>query len=357
MKRLILIIVVLALAAGAIYFYRTTKTDPATNEDIIKIGVILPLSGNNAIIGTQLKEGLDLITATQNYDKSFMFIFEDDQMQAARTSAIANKFANIDKVDAIITYASQPAAIVAPIATEHGIIQFANASDVTFTKYDGNYAFAPSPEHEMRTLLNAIKKRGYQKIALITANEAYSNLAESNVKKLTPQMDLEIVYQAKVNPSDRDFKMLISKAETTKPDIYIIQTWEPVLDILVTQLKQVAPEKPFTAAYAFFLSMNPELFEGQFCLNIGSNNEDYQKLFYQHYQKNPEQMSAVGFAETDLMLKAMSKMKNWNEFYDELKKAAQEESILGSLTINGQQINYQPIIQEFRNGKPVTLPQ
>lgn len=355
MKRLILIIAVLALAAGAIYFYRTTKTAPATNEDIIKIGVILPLSGNNAIIGTQLKEGLDLITATQNYDNSFMFIFEDDQMQAARTSAIAQKFVNIDKVDAIITYASQPAAIVAPIAAEHGIIQFANSSDVTFTQYDGNYAFAPSPEDEMRTLLAAVKKRGAKKIALISANEAYSNLAESNVRKLAPQMDLDIVYQAKVNPTDRDFKMLLNQAEAAKPDIYIIQAWEPVLDILVSQLKQTAPNKLFTAAYAFFLSTNPDLFEGQFCLNIGSNKEEYQKLFYRHYQKYPEQMSAVGFAEADLMLKAMSRMKNRSGFYDGLKQAAKEDSVLGKLRINGKQINYQPIIQEFRNGKPVTL--
>lgn len=355
LKKIFYLVVVLSIAAVA-GLYISNKEKTAGKEDVIKIGVILPLSGNNAFIGQQLKQGLDLLKQTQTYSKKFTFIFEDDQMQATKTNLIAHKLAETDKVDVIITYASQPAAIVAPIAAKHNILQFANSSDPSFTRYPGNYAFAPSPEDEMRVLLREIKKRGYQKIALISAIEPYSNLAEKNIKKLAAQMNLDLVFEVKVNASDRDFKMLIAQAESKNPDIYILQTWEPTLDILVKQLKQAYPQKPFTAAYAFFLSQSPDLFEGQFCLNIGSNSDGYKKLFYDVYHKEPEQMSAVGYAEADLLLKTLSTMKNGDDFYQKLLEvAAAEDSVVGRLSVNGRQVNYRPIVQEFVNGQPVTV--
>lgn len=361
MKKIIGLITAILIIGGAAWVAKgpqsslSSKTAP-TEDDIIKIGVILPLSGNNAVIGKHLKEGLDLVRNYNHYGKDFEFIYEDDQMDAAKTNLIAQKLATADKVDAIITYASQPAGIVAPIAAKHNVLQFANSSDTAFTRYKGNYAFAPSPQEEMLMLLQTVKKRGYNKIALITAVEAYSNLAEKNIKELAPKEEIEIVYEAKVNPSDRDFKMLIVEAESKNPDVYILQTWEPVLDILVKQLRQTAPKKPFTAAYAFFLSNNPKLFEGQFCLNIGSRNREYEKFFYQHYKKYPGQMSAVGYAEADLLLKTLSSIDHREQFYDRLKEiTGRDKTVLGRLKVNERQINYQPILQEFRGGKPVTI--
>ena len=78
---------------------------PNNKQDDVKIGAILPLSGDYSIIGTEIKNGMELAKyeiAMDGFDVNI--IYEDDESFLPRAVVnAANKLVNIDKVDVALT--------------------------------------------------------------------------------------------------------------------------------------------------------------------------------------------------------------------------------------------------------------
>lgn len=326
------------------------------DNETLRIAAIMPLSGKDAALGKKLKQGFDLIKKYNHYGKNFEFIYKDDQSQTDKISDIASRLAETGNVDAFITYASAPAEIVAPIAAKYHIMQFANTRNPAFTRYKGNYVFAPNIDYDTQLLLTAIKNRGYQTIALFSDDDFYNDLLKNTLRESISASGLRIVFDEKITPEKEDFKSLLNDAEQQNPDIYIMQLKSPHLEQFVRQLKKIAPKKPFTAAHVFSSSPKPELFEKQFWLGIGTTDDEFRKFFYRNYGYYPEQTSVIGYAAADLLLKTLSAVDNKELFYDRLKDISnRDKSPLGKLRVKERQINFQPVLQEIRKGKIIIV--
>ena len=92
------------------------------NKPVVKIGVMLPLSGDMAEYGAATKRAIEMVKAdtgdTKNYYK---FILEDSGTDTAKASTIIRKLVFTDKIDAVMGYISSTAMVVAPIANENKI--------------------------------------------------------------------------------------------------------------------------------------------------------------------------------------------------------------------------------------------
>ena len=151
---------------------------------------------------------------------------------------------------------------------------------------------------------------------------------------------MQIVFDEKINLGATDYRLLLHKAEQTNPDIYLLQSWPPEIDILTKQLLEINPTAKITSLYSFFISSNPELYKGRFCLNIGSKDETFKKAFYQKYGKGLEQMSATAYAQLSLMLDVLQHKK------ESLDKVVEEHSsIFGKLGLDNRSIRYKPIVE------------
>lgn len=350
MKKWLGILILIIVAAWIVIYQNSQKDIKTDSKPVIKIGVILPLTGNNSVIGSQMKDGINFVRTNLAPDVDYEVIFEDDQLNPTKTINAANKLINLDKVDAILTGSSVQAQVVAPLAEKHNVLQIAISSDTRFTKYKNNYALAPSTPQEVNVLLSEIAKRGYKKAALISSDEVYSNLTIKEIEKKINDYGLEIVYNKKFSAPVRDFKMMIADSQNKKPDIYILQTWMPEIDILAKQLREQNKNIPMTALYAFFLSRNPQLYEGQFAVNIGVTNPEFSQQFYQKYNAYPEQMSALAYLMLQL---GLEKLKSPDK--DPKKIFEKADSVVGKLTLEDKAIRFAPVVQEFKNGKPVLV--
>ena len=338
MKKLILsLCIALSLTACG----EKTDTPKEGDKPVIKIGVILPLTGSNSYMGAQMQEGYEFVKEYQHPDINYELIYFDDQQSPAKAAVAVKKLIEVDKVDALLTGTSQTASVVADAAEKAKVVHLGISTDDRFTQKDYNYTMAPKGTDETAVLLRYMQEKGYHKIALISANEAYSNLVEENINKLAKKYDMQITFNEKFTAgATNDYRILLYKAAQTKPDIFIIQTFPPEIDILSKQLLEIVPDAKITSQYAFFVSSNPELYKGRFCLNVGSKNEPFKKAFYQKYGKGLEQMSAAAYAQLSLMLDIL-KYKN-----DGLNKAVEEnESIFGKLTLDNRSVRYQPIVE------------
>ncbi|MBP5399782.1 MAG: penicillin-binding protein activator [Alphaproteobacteria bacterium] len=337
-KFLMSLCIVLALAACK---DENKANEQANTKPVVKIGVILPLSGANSYMGEQMREGYEFVREYSRPDVNYQLIYVDDQQSSSKAAVAAKKLIEVDKVDALLTGTSQTASVVADAAEKAKIIHLGISSDDRFTQKAYNYTMAPDSVDESVTLLKYLQEQGYRKIALITANEVFADLVDENMHKLAEQYGMKIVFNEKITPgATNDYRLMLRKAVQSEPDIFLLQSWPPEIDILTKQLLEIAPQAKITSLYSFFISSSPELYKGRFGLNVGSNNQEFKTAFYQKYGKKLEQMSATAYAQLSLMLDILQNKNN------ELNKTVEaNDSIFGHLTMDNRSIRYQPIVE------------
>ena len=87
-------------------------------ERTIKIGVILPLTGDMAAVGSACRDAVQMAlkdSENTNHNK-YKIIFEDDRLQPNEVAKVAQKLISLDKVSGIISTWSYGGRIVAPMA-------------------------------------------------------------------------------------------------------------------------------------------------------------------------------------------------------------------------------------------------
>ncbi len=334
-KLLIYICFILTLVACDNKNETQAKTKPT-----IKIGIVLPLTGANSYMGKQMQEGYEFVKEYEHPDVKYQLIYFDDQQSPAKAAVGIKKLIDIDKVDALLTATSQTASIAADVAKRAKLIHLGISSDIRFTEKDYNYTMAPAAQDESTVLLKYMQNLGYRKIALLTANEMYANLVEETISNLAETYGMQITFNEKFNLGATDYRLLLHKAVETNPDIYLIETFPPEIDILTKQLLEIKPDAKITSQYAFFISSHPDLYKGRFCLNIGSNDEAFKKAFYQKYSKRLEQMSATAYAQLSLMLDIL---QHKDKTLDKVVK--EHNSIFGQLILDNRAIRYLPIVE------------
>lgn len=307
----------------------------------VKIGVILPLTGANSYMGEQMREGYEFVKEYLNPAIDYELIYFDDQQSSSKAAIGAKKLIEVDKVDVLLTGTSQTASVVAEAAERAKVLHLGISSDNRFTQKEYNYTMAPNSIDEASVLLKYMQEQGYKNIALITANEVFADMVAENVKNLAPTYGMNIVFEEKITPgATNDYRILLRKAEQNNPDIYLLQSWPPEIDILSKQLFEIKPNAKITSLYSFFISGNIDMYKNQFCLNISTDKAEFKQAFEQKYGKGLEQMSATAFAQLSLMLDIL---QNKNHKLSEIIK--NNDSIFGKLTLDGRSIRYLPIVE------------
>ena len=351
MRKLIIGCIVIAILALAVFFIATREQTPR-DEKTIRIGVILPLSGNMELYGKQIKEGIEFYKKQHppTPEKPYEIIYEDDQMMPAKTASAAKKLIHVDKVDWLGTGLSMQSFVVGPMVENTNTRHISYSSDTNFTKYKNNYDITVNIQDDVRVMLDEIQRRGYKRIAMLSANEVFADLVEITVKDLIKEYEMELVFNSKIMLGVRNFRIDIAKAEMMKPDIYILQTWSPELEIVMRQLREKT-NTPITTIVSFFLSLMPELFEGQFGTASYVQDEKFLNDFYEMFQKYPAQLQAFSYTMMSMIMNAEKGDLDLDEY---VKKNGM--SVFGPLrAVDSKIAHYPSVIKEIRNGKPVVI--
>jgi len=204
----------------------------AKEEKVIKIGAVLPLTGDGAQYGDNARKGIDLALDEINSSgdlkgKTVKVIYEDDQLNPRLGTQAMNKLVSIDKVIAVIgAAASSTTLAIAPIAEQNKIVLLSPMSTSHEITNAGDYIFrnVTSDIYEGAAMAElAYNKFGYRKIALFTIDNA-GNIGMTNAfrTKFT-ELGGEILTYEKGPQGGTDFRTQITKIKSTTPEaIYAI---------------------------------------------------------------------------------------------------------------------------------------
>ena len=233
-------------------------------KQVIKIGVVAPVSGSYAAYGATLAKGVQMAAADlskQQTKYSYQVIVEDDTSNAATAASAASKLINIDKVKAIITTTSGSGNAVKSQAAAAGVIHVCDCTDVSIGNAPYNFTNLILPKDEARAWLTEAQRRGNTKIAILAQIHPG---AKALIDALLPQVastSLRIVSNESFDGNSRDFNTLVTKAKSSGADIYLIEGYPPSLDIISKELMN-AGIKNISTMGLFTTSPNPAQYNG-----------------------------------------------------------------------------------------------
>ena len=234
MKRLALILFVLVfgIALAACGGTSSTSSAPAAqgSEEVL-IGVMAPLTGNNAEYGQIWKRAMDLAVNEINQQKAIpgktlRLVIEDTQSDPKQSATIAKKFADDPKIVAVIgDFSSSASLAAAPILLSAKKVQLSpTASDPKFAA-SGDYMFSivGSQQGEAPFLANmALKDMGGKNIGVMYINNDWGSVTKDifvdSVKKAGGQVAEEIAYL----PTDKDFRASLTRLQAKQPDVLFV---------------------------------------------------------------------------------------------------------------------------------------
>ncbi|MES2215991.1 MAG: ABC transporter substrate-binding protein [Patescibacteria group bacterium] len=279
-KKIIWGVVVIVILVGIVWI-ATNKT--SGDKQIVKIGIVAPLTGGASIYGVNLAKGAELALADLKDTKNtYRLVIEDDGTNPANAASAAQKLINIDKVQAIISVTSGTGNAVKPLAASASIPHICICNDTHVADSKFNFTNVVLPPDEAALWLDEAAKQGIKKVAFIGQNQPGINILLENIKKLAPEKGIELVYEDTIEPTVKDFSTNIAKARATKPDQILVVFFPPQIDIIGQQLKNLKVTN-FSGMATFALSATPELFNDKWYTDAKEADPAFSARFAQTF--------------------------------------------------------------------------
>lgn len=196
------------------------------DERPIKIGFILPLSGAAAAAGASCRNGVQLAliessgeaSSRQELSESQLEIsFEDDAFEAKQSVLAYQKLRMLRQADVVVSVGAGPSHAIAPLAERDSVVQLALASDPALTKQRRNvFTFWLSAEDQGKALVEESRRRGYSRIARVTALQDGPLLVRDAFDRESGG-EIVVVSDHTLPGDQADFRSVISKIRTAGP--------------------------------------------------------------------------------------------------------------------------------------------
>ncbi|MEI6843086.1 MAG: penicillin-binding protein activator [bacterium] len=254
MKKILYIIIAVIVVGGVIWFALSNGKLQKTNGPI-KIGSILPLTGDFAFFGGEILRGEQIaLDEAQKNGTNIQLISEDDKSQPTGSVNSANKLTQIDKVKAVITATLQEVKPMTSIFNDGLIPLLATWDSNDYIKNAGKNIFTIgfSTEAAGKKMADyAYNTLGLRNVAVVNALDEWSSLVASAFTKEFTSLGGKIVLTEQVSPSQKEFRTQIAKIKDIKADGVYAPLLPTTIGPLLKQMKDLGLNKPFMTGDSF----------------------------------------------------------------------------------------------------------
>ena len=226
-----------------------------------RIGLSAPLSGDLAPIGQEIVRGLEMAAQEfSNKDFKFKIISEDDQFQRKNALSAGKKLIEIDKVQSIISLWDM-SEIIAPVAEQNKVPHFAiRWNPHVAEKYSYTMTVESTYKSWIDSLVELIKYQNIRTVSLILEEAEGWILGAERLKKLLSDNQISLVSEITYQRGGLDHKSLVQRALRAKPEMVLLFSNPPDVQILIQKIKENKVDQRF-GGY-FEILDDPSLAEG-----------------------------------------------------------------------------------------------
>jgi branched-chain amino acid transport system substrate-binding protein len=249
-------VVVLGLIAVGLIYYLSR---PVEGQEVT-VGAMMPLTGDNAVYGKALQQGMLVALDEANkagkiYGIPLNIIFEDDQANPTLGVSAFNKLIDIDHVPMVLgSMFSNVSLAIAPIGqSKHIVLLSPTSSSVDLTNA-GDYFFRiyPSDTYDGQFsadfAFNTLKAR---KIAIFFAQESSTTAVAKVFANEFTALGGQIVLSEGHKQGDTDFRASLGKIQQAQPDVVFLPSLLNEMALILKQAKELGISTQFLSISTF----------------------------------------------------------------------------------------------------------
>lgn len=222
-------------------------------EDVIKIGVAGPMTGDQAKMGTDFRNGVALAVEEWNakgglFAKKIVALVADDQHDPKQAVAVANKLVN-DGASGIIGHFNSSCSIPASdVYNRAGIPMITPAStnpQLTEKGYRGVFRVCGRDDQQGKiTAEFVMNKLNLKRVAILHDKTTYGQGLADEFRKFI-EGKIEVVYYGGIIQGDKDFKAVLTVIKGKMPELIYFGGIYPEAGLLVKQARELGIAIPF----------------------------------------------------------------------------------------------------------------
>lgn len=292
------------------------------DEDVIRIGATLPLSGDAALWGQNTKKGIELALEEINSSggvlgKKIEVVYEDTQALPRKGVDAYKKLTSIDQVSAIIDDSVSGVTLaMAPLAERDKVVILATGATSPEITNAGDYIFriwnSDTYESEVATeyIYEQLKK---ESVAILFINNDYGKgLERAFAKNLTTLGGCISVSQA-FSQGESNLRAQITKIKALNPDVIYLVAYPKEAPFAIQQIRELGLQQQIMGTVALYdesiITNSRGAAEGMLVPYPQEPSGDTRTSFVHQYQKrygeSPGITSDVGYDSLRMIVRAI----------------------------------------------------
>lgn len=291
----------------------------------IKIGFIAPLSGDAAIYGKPMVNGVALAINEINQlggvnGRKVEVIYEDGKCAGKEAVTAYQKLAYQDKVTAIIGGSCSPETLAfCQLAQKDQMPTITPTSTAAKVTDCGSYVFRviASDTQQGKKTAEYFIKNNYKKAAVIYVNNEYGVGITDVFRKEFEKLGGSVLLTESFEKDAKDFRTQLTKIKASKQDIIYVPAYYTEQAPILKQAKELGIKTQFFMAESFkdnaVFDLVSDEAEGVMLMALKQNTDSYAEEFKASYLKaygeEPGIYADFTYDATKILLYAMQKSK------------------------------------------------
>jgi len=308
--------------------------------EVIKIGLLLPLSGDNKKLGKSISNALEM-ALFETKSTNIQLLFKDSGDTIDQAVEASNQLEQ-DGASIIIgpIFSFQAAEVRKSVSKNIPIFSFTNDQSI---KKEGLWALGFSPKQQIKAIFNEMLQHSITAISLIAPQTIYGDIILQESRKASISKNIKINHIYRYDRNAKDFsefsKFLTKESSLSDNGLLIIASGKQLKEISSrAQYKGINPKE-----IKFFgisgwnnheILGEPALLGGYFVAPQQYSYETFVSRYFQLYDIVPNEISGLGYDILALLSIGLKESKTMQELIGFLTNEAGFTGTFGFFKIN-----------------------
>lgn len=356
-KKLVGVIIIIVVIVGVVLFKQ--NSEPNINE--VKLGLMLPLTGDYGAAGQNMQKGMEL--AIEQYQKNnpgvtIKVATEDDAYDSAKGVSAYKKLVDLDKVDTILMLSTPVIDTIHEDVVKKGIPVIQLGVQTVGVADDNIIQFSPAAEAPIGYLATSLSNDpnfSDKKVAVIYDNspaqisffETFASVYKYDFTKMivNDKSDLRN-YATKIANENYDAVVIIESPENGA----LFSKELITIDTTLPALAYDAQLQTGFGDYEKILGDTNKINGAKSIWFKEGNTAEFKKLFKEKYNEEPGFLADFAYDMVNTVLETYQ--SNDPAWVKNLKKFSNTSGASGSISFDEKGVRIQPMtITEIVNGK------
>ncbi len=298
----------------------------ASDSNVIKIGVIGPLTGEVAQYGEAVINGVKLKAKEINdaggiNGKKIELVIADSKGDSQEAINIYKKMVSQDKVDIVIGEVISSATLAIADLAQNAKKPLISASGTNMDITKGrDFVFRTTftDPYQGTATAKYAKTKGIKSVAILTNTSSDYSVGLADAFKKQAQADGIKVIEEKYTKDDKDFKSVLTKIKGQNPESIFIPDYYNTIGLIITQANELGIKAQYLGGDGwdgiqadFGAAAEGAIFASQFAPN--DTDESVQKFissYKKEFSKDPIVFAALGYDTVTILEAAIKSSKD-----------------------------------------------